>query len=192
MKHLRLSPACSPALALASLFMAAPVSADSCDHVAMYGQFLDDIVVCASSILPPQGANTYRPANLAFLGPRDQAWCEGSPGDGLGDHVSMRFRPNAVFQTVVIENGYQKNPSTFRNNNRVRHATLRSDDGMAVQFELADAMGQQRLRLPHPVNTEWLTLTIDSVWRGDRFRDTCITFIGPDLEEMNYQGLEVN
>lgn len=187
-----LSLTCSPALVAAFLHMGAPVSADSCDHVMVQGQFLDDIVVCASSVLPPQGANTYRPANLSFLGPRDQAWCEGASGDGIGEYVSMRFRPSASFQTLIIENGYQKNQSTFVNNNRVRHATLRGDGGLEVRFELADTMGQQRLRLSHPVNTEWLTLTIDSVWPGARWRDTCISFIGPDLEEMNYQGIEMN
>ena len=174
------------------LAIATAAKADICEHVPMHSQFLDDMTFCASSVLPPQGANTYGPANLGYLGPRDQAWCEGSLGDGLSESVTLHFRPQVHFQSLFIENGYQKNDSTYRSNNRVRHMTLRSGDGLVFNVALADITGQQRVALPRPVRTDWISLTIESVWPGERWQDTCISFIGPDLEELNYQGLDMD
>lgn len=180
------------AILVSVLAFATAAQAETCEYVPMHGQFLDDMTLCASSVLPPQGANTYGPRNLGYLGPDDQAWCEGSPGDGLGESVTLHFRPSVHFRTLYIENGYQKDMASFRNNNRVRRATLRTGDGLVASFELADAYGQQRVVLPRPVTTDWFSLTIESVWPGARWRDTCISFIGPDLEELNYQGIDMD
>jgi hypothetical protein len=164
-----------------------PAKAEVCETVRIGGQFNDWIRYCASSVLPPQAGNTYGPANLSFAGPRDQAWCEGRNHDGTGEYVTVEFDRPAYFRTVIIENGYQKTAASFRNNARVQHVTLEVEGGARWQFQLQDAMGQQRFALPTAIEARWLRLTIDSIYPAARWPDTCISLLSVDQEELNYR-----
>jgi len=168
-------------------FSVQPANAEVCETVRIGGQFNDWIRYCASSVLPAQAGNTYGPANLSFAGPRDQAWCEGRNHDGIGEYVSLEFDRPAYFQTLIIENGYQKTQASFRNNARARQVTLEIEGGARWQFELQDVMGQQRFTLPAAIEARWLRLTIDSIYTAARWPDTCISLLSVDQEELNYR-----
>lgn len=176
--------ACCTALWTAT---APPAQAEVCETVQINGQFNDWITYCASSVLSPQAGNTYVPSNLGILGPQDQAWCEGRRDDGIGEYVTVRFDSPAYFRTIVIENGYQKNRASYFNNARPRHVTLTIADGTSWRVELRDMMGQQRITLPRAVESDRLRLTIDSIYPGRRWPDTCISLLTVDFEELNYR-----
>lgn len=171
---------------LVPVVVPAAVQAETCDTLWVGNQFNDRVTYCATSVLAPQAGNSYRPGNMAFQARADQAWCEGRADDGIGERVTVHYDRPAVFRTVLIANGYQKDANSYRNNARPRHVTLRTAGGV-LRVELGDWTGVQTVTLPAPVQSSWLSLTIDSVYPGGRWPDTCITALGVDQEELNYR-----
>jgi hypothetical protein len=147
------------------------------------GQF-GTISYCASSVLAPQGSRSYGPLQAA--GGAGTAWVEGVAGDGVGQWLQVRWSDGACFRTVVIRNGYGRNRAIFLGNNRVRTAQLTASDGFSMRILLPDSNAPHSIRLPRIVKARWLRLTILSVYRGSRWRDTAIGGFYADLEELNY------
>jgi hypothetical protein len=55
---------------------------------------------------------------------------------------------------------------------------------------LKDVPGEQTIKIPAKIRnqkTEFVKLTIESVYRGSKWRDTLLNEFRPDLEEYNYQ-----
>lgn len=134
------------------------------------------------------------------------AWCEGVPGDGIGEvlflpapHFEHSLYPayeSSRLTGLRIWAGFGKSPALFRANNRPRevrvslvrkHAAPRGDS-IDVQIadqrtvELQDSDGWQDLALPEVRFDEtfsFLALEIRSVYPGTRYHDTCISGIRP-------------
>ncbi len=126
----------------------------------------------ASSSLKSTKSNTYGARNILDDNPAT-AWTEGERDGGIG--VSLRFdsveRPCTQLR---IMNGYQKNGKIFRLNARVRAFTA-SINGVDVgRYTLEDRMGWQDVDLQIPANSS-VALTIDDVYRGDKWQDTSIS-----------------
>ncbi len=155
--------------------------AGSCHFESGPTQFYNSAEYCVSSVLPSQGGNTYGPRNLHW-GPVEVAWCEGAPGNGVGETIRLSFLPNVTFRSLVLRNGYQKTKTTFANNGRIAKVELKLADGDSYWFTLKDKPGEQRLTLPGTVTTNSISLRILSTYRGAKHADTCLTSIHPDLE----------
>lgn len=175
------------AAVLPALGPAFQAAADICETVRVNGQFNTVITYCASSVLPPQAGNHYGPSRLGVTASFEEAWCEGSAGHGIGERVEMHFDQPGLFRTVIIMPGYQKSARIWEANGRPSRVTLDVGGAAPISFDLPDRMGELRLTLPSPVETSRLALTIDAVHPGSRWQDTCITFLAPDLEELNYR-----
>ena len=143
-------------------------------------QFYDRNRYCASSVLAPQGGNSYGPKNL-FSGPEGAAWCEGVLGNGEGETVRIEIDPAVIFGTVVIRNGYEKSQSAFSANGRVKVVEIEAP-GLRDQFTLKDTRGEQRLTLSRSIRTPTLTVRIVSVYPGAAYADTCLSGLWLDLE----------
>lgn len=166
----------------ALLLLAAPAYAETCvDRPG--GQFTDNAKLCVSSVLKPQGANTYGPENLN--GERPGAWCEGAPGSGRGEYVRVIFGNAVTFRTLVIGNGYAKSKTAFFNNARARTVRVETSDGLRFAAEIKDNDTLQRVRLPRAVKTTSVRLEIVDVYGGDKHPDLCMHYVWPDFEEMN-------
>jgi hypothetical protein len=174
--------ALASALIAGVVFGPSVVRAEIC-RTGQPGQF-GTISYCASSVLAPQGGRSYGPRQGA--GGAGTAWVEGVRGDGVGQWLQVRWSDGACFRTVVIRNGYGRNRAIFLGNNRVRTAHLTASDGLSLRLNLADSNAEQTIRLPRIVKARWLRLTIRSVYRGSRWRDTAISAFYADLEELNY------
>ena len=144
-------------------------------------QFYDSAEVCVSSVLSPQGGRSYDPRNL-YWGGRDEAWCEGSPGPGVGEVVRLSFEPRIYFRTLLIRNGYQRTIETFRRNGRVAGLEIKAG-GVIQRATLADRSGEQRIQLPRAVTATTIELRVLSVHAGERHEDICLTSVSPDLED---------
>lgn len=135
------------------------------------------------------------------------AWCEGVPGDGIGEVVL--FAPGFGFQNdpvgFQIRTGYGKSESLLRANGRPREArvwyldpaswssaeiqTRRTTTFVGLRVlttqlvQLQDVNGWQRLAFPDSLKAglpqhPWVAaFEIRSVYPGSRYRDTCITEI---------------
>ena len=131
----------------------------------------------------PQGGRSYGPLNAA--GDRQTAWVEGARGDGIGQWLMIRWDSEQVFQTLWINNGYGRAARIYRGNNRVARARITTSDGITLDVTLLDQNEKQRIRLPRRAKARWVRITIGSVYRGNRWRDTAIGGFRADLEELN-------
>lgn len=130
--------------------------------------------LCVSSILGTQSGNTYSGANLADDN-MNTAWVEGDAGDGLGEVLRFSFeRPTAVNE-ILIANGYNKNKNVYLKNSRVRSFNVRTSTGFEGEIQVVDSGRFQVLNIPYLGDVNWLTLTLTSVHRGTKYRDTAIS-----------------
>lgn len=128
---------------------------------------------CASSVLAPQHGFSYLPANL--LDARlDTAWVEGQANDGEGEWIAVDLRGARRLRRIELLNGYHKNAGLFSRNNRVRDLEIRMSSGRSVTVRLLDESGVQGIDFTGE-QVSWVQLTITSVYRGTKYRDTAIS-----------------
>jgi hypothetical protein len=145
------------------------------------GQFASAIHTCVSSTLAPQAGNNYGPRNLSDGDPLT-AWCEGVPGPGIGETITLRIDDGASFRRLLIANGYGKSRASFQRNGRPKLVEITTDKSPPTQLVLIDQPGLLPVPLVQPAEYEWVRLRILSVFPGTTYDDTCLGFIGPDFE----------
>lgn len=151
----------------------------------IYTELVDGYVFCVSSVLSPQGKNTYGPENL--MNPTGETtWCEGASGDGIGEYILMKWNNPYTLKSIVLENGYVKSEKAFMDNNRVKRAKIETSCGVIMEINLKDQRETQRISFPYSVKPVWVKFTILEVYRGRKYRDTCISSIWPDFEETRW------
>ena len=135
----------------------------------------------ASSTLAP--VKRYAARKL-FDGDPATAWVEGRKDDGVGEKVAIQLAGTFPVQRMLIRNGLQR-AKVFKKNNRVKELELASDlEGIKPHLAtLTDSMDSQTVDLPAGFRATVLTLTIRSVYKGSKWRDTPIAEIGfPEME----------
>lgn len=136
------------------------------------------VTYCASSVLQSQKGNFYEPAKM-FDGNRDTAWVEAEEGDGVGETVTLHFGRNRKLAGFEIINGYDKNQAIWSANSRIRDLEVATATGPLLEVRLQDVRGARRVDFDKPVDTGFLELTIRSVYRGAKYRDTAISELYP-------------
>jgi hypothetical protein len=168
----------SALLLVASLSAAA--AAETC-YVDPGGQF-GKITMCASSVLAPQGANSYGPEHLIGRAENENtAWCEGVPGPGIGESITQKLDGAYTARSVSITNGYAKSDEAFRGNGRIKSAVIETSRGYKASVTLKDTREPQRLSFPKS-KVSWLKLTIAEVYPGTH-ADTCVSQFSVTLDE---------
>lgn len=132
--------------------------------------------LCVSSLLAPQAGNSYAGGNLADNRP-ETAWIEGERGDGIGQTLRFAFQAPTQINAILLANGYTKSPSIFTKNSRVRALRVQSSTGYDSTVRLQDQGAMQRLNIPALGPVTWITLTLQDVYPGSRYRDTAISEI---------------
>jgi hypothetical protein len=127
----------------------------------------------ASSILEASNTRDYRPTNL-LDGDLTTAWNEGVPGPGVGEWVRLEFARPLVLDRLEIANGYQQDTDRFYANGRVKSLELEYSNGASQLVELLDSLGYQKIE-PVVGETEWVKLTIRSVYPGRAWDDTALS-----------------
>lgn len=133
------------------------------------GPSISPASVEASSVLPAENGLTYEPDNL-FDGSLATAWQESAEGREEGEWVRFDFGRKITLSAIEIANGYQKDDSRFSGNPRVETLRVEYSDGTTQQVRLYDDTGFQEIT-PAPKPTEWLRLTILSVYPGESWDD---------------------
>lgn len=135
---------------------------------------------CVSSMLAPQGSNSYGPENLFDSDP-DTAWVPDTQKavDGLGEWILLRFaRPRSV-AAVVVANGYQKSQrDIYFKNDRPRDIEILLSNGRTQSVVLDDRFGVQRIDLSGADSIDWIQVRIRSVYPGTKYHDVGISDIG--------------
>ena len=105
------------------------------------------------------------------------AWVEGAPGQGIGESVTLYF--DEVYQVtgVDIYARYHKSKSLYRKNSRPKEIFVEFSDGSGETFVLKNQFKKQSVRLSRPADTEYMKITMESVYLGSKFEDTVISEI---------------
>lgn len=137
----------------------------------------------ASSTLPPQGEKTYEAKNVGDYGGR--VWAEGAPDDGVGESLTLTLDQPRKVSRIGVRNGYvRRDGSTeelYSANNRVAEFAVSINGGKPFTAPLPDELLKRRLFfIPLPTDTppvKTIQLTIQKVYRGTKYRDTCVSAI---------------
>jgi hypothetical protein len=70
---------------------------------------------------------------------------------------------------------HPKYGNLFRLNNRVKGVQLEFSDGSSVQFTFTDDERMQYINLDPPVRSQYVKITIKSIYRGTKWNDTLIS-----------------
>lgn len=135
----------------------------------------------ATSVLAPQGRNTYEAANIHDFN-HETVWAEGVEGDGIGESIVYRFPGrHARITKVKILNGYVKNQALWEANGRVKslkvyyngelYAVLELEDSRTLQCFDVGILGTHVKGAP-----DWdLRFEIAEVYPGTKYSDTVIS-----------------
>lgn len=145
-----------------------------------------EFTAAASSSLTSDGGHTYGPENLNDKD-GDNTWAEGAEGDGIGESITLTMKQPQKVTRLYIANGYRKDPTdggnaVYQNNNRVKRMSVSLNGGKSFSVELPDDQKEKGIiELPKDAGVvKTVKLTIEEVYRGRKFRDTCIS--GVDVE----------
>lgn len=133
---------------------------------------LQAINVTASSVLPPQGNNDYKPENT-LDGQQWTAWNEAAPGDGAEESLLYQFDHQRDLERIDIVNGYAKSSQVYVQNARIRLARITTERGSTTVM-LKDLATWQKLRISKGP-TDFLRLQILEVYPGITYHDCAVT-----------------
>jgi len=118
----------------------------------------------ATSVLDPE-KGTYDQGNIMDM--TDDSWCEGKKDAGIGENITVKLNAPAALKKLFIKNGMGI-AKYWAANNRVKQLKVNGST-----YTLKDEQGFQSVPLAGKA-TDTLTLTIQSVYKGDKWNDTCL------------------
>lgn len=144
-------------------------------------ELTDPHMIKASSVLK-EGDRVYDAGSLWKIR-LEHPWSEGVPGPGIGEWLAFRLgsdtdrvgKPVGVY----LINGYLSfdHPERYTNNGRIRKMTLTSlKTGKSRQFDVQDTPNPQFFPTEELGGYEF-KLTIDEVYPGEKYEDTCVSGI---------------
>lgn len=134
-----------------------------------------------SSILHDSTSINYG-SSKAIDGDFSTVWSEGVSGFGQGEWIRLDLDSEYTIKKIKIVNGLVNNKNGYYNNNRPESLTLSFSDGSSQMIHLEDNnMGYQIVDIT-PVKSDYVKFTIDSVYYGSKYNDTCIG----DIEILGY------
>ena len=135
----------------------------------------DVSLVEASSELSERGMT--HSADRICDGSLNDAWVEGASGQGIGENVRFTFDDVYCFSGMRINAGYQKTEDLYYKNSRPKKIKLTFSDGRSKSFKLKDYYGMQQVDFDEPIESDSVRVTIESVYKGKKYKDTVISEI---------------
>lgn len=132
-------------------------------------------LVEASSELSEHGMT--HSADRICDGSLHNAWVEGASGQGIGENVLFTFDDTYCISGMKIYAGYQKSKDLYNKNSRPKKIEITFSDGRSKSFELKDHYGMQQIDFDEPVVSDNVRVTIKSVYKGKKYKDTVISEI---------------
>ena len=132
----------------------------------------------ASSNLIDNGTE-YLP-EFAYDWKKYTSWQDGNEyRNGKGESLTLYFGEPTMVHMIQVFPGNAKSESLYRKNERIKKAKLKFSNGKSVKYEFDDAFHEpyQTIWLNKPVETEFVTIEIIDVYRGEEYNDLCISEI---------------
>ena len=139
-----------------------------------------DYAATASSELKPEKHYSYKAQNLSswYKAVAEHAWAEGAANDGVGESVTLTLKKPGSVSAILVKNGYGKTETTYKENCRVADCTLVINGKHKLKHHLYDHSSDQILSLDgFKGKVETISLIIDSVYAGTKYKDCCLSTI---------------
>jgi len=101
------------------------------------------------------------------------SWVEADEGDGIGEWIKFEFLKSSKVGKLKIWPGYATDKDIYFKNNRLKKIQVEFSHDTAQEFELTDEYKEHEIALPG-YTTDYIKITIKSVWPGSKFKDTCL------------------
>ncbi|WP_455543588.1 NADase-type glycan-binding domain-containing protein [Intestinibacter sp.] len=134
-----------------------------------------------SSILHDSSNKNYGSAKT-IDGDFATVWSEGVSGYGQGEWLRLDLDSTYTIKKVKIVNGLVNKKNGYYNNNRAKSLTLTFSDGSSQNIYLEDDNTGYQVIDINPVKSNFIKFTINSVYYGSKYDDTCIA----DIEILGY------
>lgn len=133
--------------------------------------------VSSSSTLANEGKLTYYSSNI-YDRKLSTSWVEGMHGSGIGEWVMLITNNGQKLKGIKIINGYASNMEFYKKNNRAKSIRVELSDGTIVEKQLEDSgIAWQYVDFNREIVCNSIKITILSVYRGNKYDDTCISEI---------------
>lgn len=110
-------------------------------------------------------------------GSLNSAWVEGVSGQGIGENVQFIFDDIHIFSGMKIYAGYQKSKDLYYKNSRPKEIEIAFANGGSKSFKLKDRYGMQQIDFDEQIVSYGVTVTVKSVYKGKKYKDTVISEI---------------
>ena len=94
----------------------------------------------------------------------------------LQPQIWFHLPEGVIVDEIGIINGHTKSSALYAANNRIRRISVIFKDDATQEENLVKDLEMQRIRLDREVTSRF-SITIDDVWRGERFDNTCVSEI---------------
>ncbi len=147
----------------------------------------------ASSELVPEGGHDYKALNTDSLYASNDPWCEGVDGKSVGEWIKVEMAGEARLTGVTIFNGYHSDGDLYWKNGRAKRIICTADvKGEIYRSIISFDESTEHVRdfrhpssaylaFENPLEPEALKLTLEEVYPGDVWSDTCIGCIAFDF-----------
>ncbi|MFK7774998.1 MAG: hypothetical protein AB8F94_22855 [Saprospiraceae bacterium] len=122
-----------------------------------------------------QSASKYSSTNL-FDNQKESAWVEGVDGNGINEKITFEVFQAVNIDAVQIWNGYQRSPSVYKTNARLKGFSLGEVGGKSYEYTLRDDDAGQKIDLQVPLKNKF-ELKINSAYDGSKYQDLGISEI---------------
>lgn len=138
--------------------------------------------IFASSHLSSQtyGEITYNySAQKAIDNDITTCWSEGTDEYGIGESITISFDKTYEISELCLWNGLCTSEDLFYKNSRLRKITVVLSNGDSYDFECSDGWDNRKniFSFNSGVKTSSMTIIIQSVYEGNKYKDTCISEI---------------
>jgi hypothetical protein len=148
----------------------------------------------ATSFLTENGTS-YAPSNLGVYTETDKPWANSGGTYAAGQAITLTAAHD--FNKLIISNGYISfaKPELYLKNSRLKRITVfdAARNRKLLDAELKDTPLLQEIELGAEVRK--VTIKINDVYKGTRYKDTCINFILAEYRDPNPylgpQGMDV-
>lgn len=148
------------------------------DAMGTYIQLAPQIVDYSETSHHTEKAGAYTVSNV-FDGKTYTCWAEGASGYGIGEGISFTvatFGRSSI--TLNIYSGYHKSSQRYHQNGRPKNITLYVN-GIPQTHTFTDVMVPEAITIHGIEGSPFVEfeITIDSVYNGSKWSDTCISEI---------------
>ncbi len=125
----------------------------------------------ASSVVAQEGYDNS--AMVAVDGLLETSWQEGVDGNGEGQYLEVYLDGEHAIKYLILNLGNWRSSDWFYDNNRPKSLTIQVGEYTTTQ-EFPDGQIEQCIEFSQPVSASKIRLTINSIYEGRDWQDTCI------------------